>query len=574
MLILFIFLYKMEHFTRFIFLLSLTMNIALLVESLPPYRNIMYYGDWSIYTGQRNFSPSQIDANLISHLIFAYLDLDSNGDLVLYDEYADFQIITLPELEGIKYGEPYGGVIGAISILKVKHPHLKIGISVGGKTSSEKFSEVAKDQVKRQNFASNIAKFINYIGYDFVDIDWRYSATIKEKDPDFTENYTLLLKEIRNGLNVYEKNGIRYELSITMSSSPTMIDKIQFDKVLQIVSFANMLTYDLNGAWNSYTAHHTPLYTNEAYNPETMPEAQFSVDSCIRYLEETYENSIDMTKIVIGVAPYTRGWGGVNDDGLDQNNPGLYATANTNSVKSADGTNSGVYGFHELQNLKKQFDLLEFFDNTAKAAYYYSPNNGYFFSCDNEESVAAKGKYVKEKELGGLVAWMASFDPENIIARAMFNSLYTKDYTFPERQLIYNLISISAKIQATENGYTFRIQNNAVLEETNSALKRAELFRKYILNVKIYITTESGAKFGEGLNSGTVTNENGEVIIDPSSIPESKIILPRFNSYGFSVTVSGTPDVNDIVTISVSQRILPSLKEFKKRVIYDKRYKR
>ena len=73
------------------------------------------------------------------------------------------------------------------------------------------------------------------------------------------------------------------------------------------------------------------------------------------------------------------------------------------------------------------------------------------------------------------------------------------------------------------------------------------------------------------MNSGTVTNENGEVIIDPSSIPESKIILPRFNSYGFSVTVSGTPDVNDIVTISVSQRILPSLKEFKKRIVYDNR---
>ena len=29
-----------------------------------------------------------------------------------------------------------------------------------------------------------------------------------------------------------------------------------------------MMTYDLNGAWNSYTAHHTALYTNEAYDHE------------------------------------------------------------------------------------------------------------------------------------------------------------------------------------------------------------------------------------------------------------------------------------------------------------------
>ena len=126
----------MKKFTIFIFLLSITLKIYLLAD-VSPYRKVLYYGDWSIYTGQRNFYPSEIDANLISHLIFAYVDLDSNGDLALFDEYADFLITTLPEFEeGIKFNEPYGGVIGAISILKVKYPHLKIGISVGGPKSN------------------------------------------------------------------------------------------------------------------------------------------------------------------------------------------------------------------------------------------------------------------------------------------------------------------------------------------------------------------------------------------------------------------------------------------------------
>ena len=79
------------------------MKIYLLAD-VPPYRNVLYYGDWSIYTGQGNFYPSEIDANLISHLIFAYVDLDSNGDLILFDEYTDFLITTLPEFEeGIKF---------------------------------------------------------------------------------------------------------------------------------------------------------------------------------------------------------------------------------------------------------------------------------------------------------------------------------------------------------------------------------------------------------------------------------------------------------------------------------------
>ena len=118
-----------------------------------------------------------------------------------------------------------------------------------------------------------------------------------------------------------------------MSASPTMMAKIQYDKVLKIVDFANMMTYDLNGAWNSYTAHHTALYTNDAYKHDTMPEAAFSVDTCIKYLEDTYGDKIDMKKIVVGVAPYTRAWGGVKDDGLDKDNPGLYATATPNSIK-------------------------------------------------------------------------------------------------------------------------------------------------------------------------------------------------------------------------------------------------
>ena len=69
---------------------------------------------------------------------------------------------------------------------------------------------------------------------------------------------------------------------------------------------------------------------------------------------------------------------------------------------------------------------------------------------------------------------MASFDPESIIDRAMFNSLYEEDYKFPERKLIYNLISISYSVKATENGYFFRIQNDVLLDETNTALKYAE----------------------------------------------------------------------------------------------------
>ena len=574
----------MKKATRLLFLLLLTLNYSLLAEALK-YRNVMYYGEWSIYAGQKNFYPSKMDPKLITHLNFAFMDMDSNGDLILCDEYADFQITTLPELAGINYGAPYAGVLGAIAILKIKNPHLKIGISVGGWTRSGDFSAVAKDKNKRHNFASNIVKFVSYLGYDFVDIDWEYPTAVRQPDPegngvqidegckgseDDTENFTLLLQEIRNELDALEeKNGKYYELSVAMSASPEMMKKIQYDKVLKIVDFANMMTYDLNGAWSPFTAHHSALYTNDAYDHDTMLEAEYSVDTCVKYLEDTYGSTIDYKKIVIGVAPYTRGWGGVKDDGLDKDNPGLYATATPNSIKSADGTTSGTYGFYELPTLITQYNLVEYFDDKAKAAYYYSPTHGIFFTCDNEQSVAAKGKYVREKGLGGLIAWMASLDAENVITKAMYKSLYDSGYTFPEEKMVFTTPSASAKIVSTEMGYDITIQNNEKSSESNLALKNAELFQKSILFMKLYIKTKSGAEFSAGSMSGTVSNKDGMGVIDPSSNYDAKNIAPG-GFYTFSVRVSGTPDVADIESITMTQRILQTLGESKEQVIYKK----
>ena len=572
----------MKKQIKLLLLLILTINYSLLAESLP-YRNVIYYGEWSIYPGQKNFYPSKMNPKLITHLNFAFMDMDKNGDLVLTDEYADFQITTLPELAGINYGAPYAGVLGALAILKIQNPHLKVGISVGGWTRSGDFPAVSADKAKRQNFASNIVKFIDYLGYDFVDIDWEYPTAERKGDPEGngvqidegcpgspedTENFTLLLKEIRNELDTLgKKNGKYYELSVAMSASPDMMAKIQYDKVLKIVDFANMMTYDLNGAWNSYTGHHTPLFTNEAYDPKKMLEAKYSVDTCVKYLEETYGNTIDYSKIVVGVAPYTRGWGGVKEDGLDKDNPGLYATATPNSIKAADGTTSGTFGFYELPDLIEKYDLEEYFDNEAKAAYYYSSSKGVFFSCDNEKSVAAKGKYVKEKGLGGLIAWMASLDRENVITKAMYNSLFGKDYNFPKEKMTFTTPKASAKIVATESGYDITIKNDEKSVETNVALKDAELFQKSILFMKLYVKTKSGAKFSAGSMSGTVTNDEGVGIIDPSAFYDAKNIAPG-GSYTFSVKVSGTPDVDDIKSITMTQRILSTLSEFKEDVIY------
>lgn len=551
------------------------------VASDVPYRNVVYYGDWSIYEGQKCYYPSRIDGSMITHLNFAFMDMDANGDLVLCDEHADFQA-TLPEQEGLIYGDPYAGVFGAMSILRSKYPNMKIGVSVGGWTRSGDFSAVAADSSKRENFAKNIAKFVDYLGYDFVDIDWEYPCDVRGSDPEANgvsidegcpgtdadgKNFILLLEAIRTELNALtEKNGKYYELSVAMSASPAKLEKIEFDRVLEVVDFANMMTYDLNGAWNPYTGHQTALYTNDAFDEGTQPEGVYSVDHCMNYLKDTYGKKLDLSQVVIGVAPYTRAWAGVQSDGRDKKCPGLFATATPNSVRSLDGTLSGTFAYSDIETLKAQYNLKEYYDEKAEAPYYYSEETGYFFTCDNERSVAAKGEYVKKNGLGGLISWMASLDANGSITKTMKESMYGND-TLPEREILVNNPAVSVSVTAEGSAYSITITNNETAGESNPALKSAELFKKTVMNPKLYIKSKSGATFSAGTESGAVSNENGMTVVDLSSVYNAKTLKPG-SSHTFTLNTSGNADMTDIEGISMTQRILVTLEEFGKQTVY------
>ena len=117
----------------------------------PPYRNVMYYGDWSIYSGQKNFTPDKIDGSLITHLNFAFMDADANGDLITTDTWADYENPNV----GFSVGtdNKYAGVLGAMVLLRQKYPNMKIGVSVGGWTRSGDFPKIAASETTRKNFA-------------------------------------------------------------------------------------------------------------------------------------------------------------------------------------------------------------------------------------------------------------------------------------------------------------------------------------------------------------------------------------------------------------------------------------
>lgn len=569
------------------------------------YRNVMYYGDWSIWGGQGMFYPKGIPASQLTHLNFAFLDFDSKGDLIFTDK--DAATGAPVGMDGVTWGAANGGILNAMQDLRAKNPNMKIGVSLGGWSKSGDFSTVCADESLRKHFVENVMKFIQYTNMDFVDVDWEYPGSVREADlidnkndegtpnasPADKQNFILLLKDLREALDQQGALlGRSYELSVALSASKATLDLgTDIKQLFEIVDFANIMTYDMHGAWDAASSHQTGLYTNP---DDPARDSGLSVDDAVTYL---LANGAKADKIVIGAAFYTRGWQKVAE-GTNPQLPGLFGEAelcnkdadqtatrganNEAPMKDGEGGRAGgVWSYRSLDKLKAAYPgLTEYWDDTAKAPYLYSKETGAFFTFDNQRSIQEKAAYVKEKGLGGIISWMASQDAETdvpgqrdeltkTIKEALFGSAPLEQYDLPASNLDVSVTVETFQEEWTQSeGYQITITNHAVKEESNEVLSLVEAAAETIKSPMLYIRTKSGAKFSpSGYGSGTIKNENGLGIIDLTAVSDGKTIAPGV-SYVFQIKSSEKADLDDIVTVELAQRIIPDGAEISRQLVY------
>lgn len=555
-----------------------------------PYRNVMYYGDWSIWGGEGNFYPKDIPADQITHLNFAFLDSDSNGDLEFTD--TDAAVGAPVGQTGVQWNSASSGILNAIQDLRGKNPNMKIGVSLGGWSKSGDFSEVAADPVKRQNLVENVTRFIRYTNMDFVDVDWEYPADVRQPDlvdnvndegtpnavPEDKENYIILLNEIRESIDEQgEELGKTYELSVALPASQSKLSSgIDIDGLFEVVDFANIMTYDMNGGWGGRSGHHTALYGNPA---DPNYDQGLSVDQTVQFLRD---EGAPAEKIVIGAAFYTRGWHEVAE-GNDPLLPGLFQTAeqsNRNADLSATygaknksplvvgdgGRAGGVWPYRNIPDLiSATSGLTEYWDDVAKAPYMYSTETGEFFSFDNERSIGYKTQYVQEEELGGVISWMQSQDKEttstkrdeltNAIKEGLFGNT-----PLPQHEIVSTPLDISVDITPyTENnvsGYEITLTNNETLTETSTVLSAVEAAQKTVKLPKLMLELNSNETLTSGnFKAGAVTTTNGIVTVDLATVYDGRELAPGA-SYDFRLqSDTSQVSVDHIDTITLSQRI-------------------
>lgn len=560
-------------------------------------RNIMYYADWSVWGGQNNFYPHNMPNDMYTHINYAFLDINKNGNLVWFDRGAAAEH-TL-EIFGLSRTGANAGLLPAFRALRAENPNVKIGISVGGWSKSGDFSAMAADKNARATFVDSITKFLEYTGMDFVDIDWEYPAYVREGDlvdnkndegtpdsvPADKKNYITLMKEVRAGLDALGKKvGKYYELSVALPMNEELLEAgIDVKNLFKIIDFANLMTYDVRGAFDDVSGHHAPLYGNPA---DPHYEKGYNTDRLVQYM---IAEGAPRNKLVIGVPFYTRGWEQVENVEIVEGLPGLFASAAI-AGEDTDGTPSrgaendypgtigengrriGVWAKRNFETLHKTYPgLIEYWDDVSKAPYMY--NGSAFFTFDNERSILEKTQYVHDNNLGGIISWMASNDgitdvpkQRDALTTVIYQGLYG-DTELPHFDIIEGDLDISVDIVATSTGYEITVTNNEVRSEMDSVLAVVEKQRKTVLLPKLYIDNSGIELVAASVPRGTtVTQEGNLTVVDfASTLIDATLSVTVQLDYA-----QGDVSIDNLASIEMTQRVYNFGAEMSKQVVYTK----
>jgi chitinase len=190
------------------------------------FKIVGYYPNWAIYR-QPAFQPKDIDAKLLTHINYAFVKVDVQGNLILFDSWADIDYRSDWNSE-----KPYWGNFLQLKELKEKNPHLKTLFSVGGWTLSDTFSALAASKQARQNFIQQCITFCEKYGFDGVDIDWEYPGFAEHNGhPEDKENFTLLLKELDQAAKAHEPPLL---VTIAAPAGPWHYKNMEVDVILGV----------------------------------------------------------------------------------------------------------------------------------------------------------------------------------------------------------------------------------------------------------------------------------------------------------------------------------------------------
>ena len=372
--------------TMLVFLVSSFIASKSNDQSKSPAIAVMAY-----YVPEKDYQPEKLPLHQLTHIIFSFTNVIDNQ----------------MQFKHAENGEKLHQLVAQ----RKKHPNLKVMIACGG-WGADGFSDMSHSPENRRKFVQSVVEFNKKYDLDGLDIDWEYPAIPAAGTgarPEDKQNFTLLMKELREGLNTLER-----EQTLTFASAgwKRYYENVELEKVMQYVDYMNIMTYDQVGSNSPYTGHHTPLGFIEEKDIAGTPAAEFLEDwkkkrndgrdygprSAEKIVSYCLKKGGEPEKLVIGSAFYGRAWKGV-----PPKNNGLYQK------------NSGAHiGWSAYRQIRDEFEsdqnYIRYWDSIAKAPYLYNAQDSIFISYDDTVSVRLKTEYALNKKLGGIMFWQLGND--------------------------------------------------------------------------------------------------------------------------------------------------------------------
>ena len=330
-----------------------------------PPRVVGYYPYWA-----DNYEPGDVPYSKITHLNYAFLNVESDGTVVLADSSHDSLIKDLASYDD-------ENTVFEFSISDGWYP--------------QDYSDAASTSENRQRFAKTAVDHVLNYGFDGLDLDWEYpDGTTRDSDP---ENFALLVEAVRNELD--ERVGTWAHLTIAASANPNTADKAYKDRIFDYLDHVNVMTYDYHGDWSNDTNFNAPLDS-----PPEDPDGQqdWNVAHSMDYWAG---RAVTKDKLVMGTPFYGRSYSGVSST-----NEGLF--------NSFDSSSSETY-YNIQENILPQSDYEYHWHHDAKVPWLYSAAEGVFIAYDNEESISNKCSFVNDNGFGGVMCWELSQDRSNTL---------------------------------------------------------------------------------------------------------------------------------------------------------------
>ena len=315
------------------------------------------------YVGyQRALYPeNEVDFGILTHILVGRIRPAADGSVITNFDVDDVQ----------------GPAMARTLATRAHAAGKKALLMLGGAGEHAAFQSAASS-ANRARFAANLIRVMDALGYDGIDVDWE-PILLVDRAP-----LVALLEELRR-----LRPGILLTVPVQWVNVNLASREIDpwYAELAARVDRMNIMSYDMAGPWGWESWHHSALTDHAGLRPSSVSSSA-----------ETYLRvGVPRAKLGIGLGFYGSCWRNVT--GPRQTVGGNVTLGNSdNSMSYANIMAQYYVAANRVWDAAAQVPYLSF--TTPRG-----PQQCNFVSYEDEQSVAAKGAYVKAQGLGGAIVW-------------------------------------------------------------------------------------------------------------------------------------------------------------------------